>query len=93
MDDKRIKQRIEELVGRYNSLKRSKSLNELESLSEANVRADFVDPLFEILGWNIKDPDEYDRENYIRKVGFADVALKLDGAPVVDEKKSSKRVI
>lgn len=60
MDDKIIKQRIEELVGRYNSLKGSKSLKELESLSEANVRADFVDPLFDILGWNIKDPDKYD---------------------------------
>lgn len=83
MDDEQIKQRIEELVGRYNTLKRSKSPKELEALSEANVRADFIDPLFEILGWKVKDPDEYDREHYVRKVGLADVALKLDGAPVV----------
>jgi len=83
LDDERIKQRIEELVGRYNDLKRSKSSKELEALSEANVRADFIDPLFEILGWKVKDPDEYDREHYVRRVGLADVALKLDGAPVV----------
>jgi len=83
LDDERIKQRIEELVGRYNTLKKSKSPKELEALSEANVRADFIDPLFEILGWKVKDPDEYDREHYVRKVGLADVALKLDGAPVV----------
>ena len=78
-----IRQNIQKLVADYNNLLKSKGRDGLEALSEANVRADFIDPLFEILGWNTRNPDEYDREHYVRRVGLADVALKLDGAPVV----------
>lgn len=79
----RIRQNIQKLVADYNNLLKSKGRDGLEALSEANVRADFIDPLFEILGWNTRNPDEYDREHYVRKVGLADVVLKLDGTPVV----------
>jgi predicted type IV restriction endonuclease len=80
---KGIKEEIAKLTERYNSLKKSKSHKEMGAISEANVRADFIDDLFCILGWKIKNPDEYDRENYVRKVGHADVALKLNKEPVV----------
>jgi Type I restriction-modification system methyltransferase subunit len=74
---------IEKLVDRYKELLRSKGRSWIEDLSEANVRADFIDPLFEILGWNISNPEEYDREYSIKDGGRADVALKIDGKPVI----------
>lgn len=47
--------------------------------SEANVRANFIDPLFDkILGWPIDDGDYYDREQYVRGAGRADIALTVD---------------
>jgi len=83
LDDERIKQRIEELVGKYKAHEKSKSRKEMEALSEANVRADFIDPLFEILDWDVGNPKEYDREYFIgRGGGRADIALKIDNEPV-----------
>lgn len=81
----RIRQDIEKLVKSYRDLKKSKNddIKEMAAISEANVRADFIDGLFEILGWDIRNPDEYDREHFIRGAGFADVALKLDKKPVI----------
>lgn len=83
MDRDQTKQKIEELVKEYTDFEKTRSRKDMDSTSEANVRADFIDPLFEILGWDISNPDEYDREHFIRGTGFADVALKLDGAPVI----------
>ncbi|MCD6207380.1 MAG: hypothetical protein J7J06_05225, partial [Methanosarcinales archaeon] len=77
------KRKVEELVKKYTDLEKTQSRKEMDGISEANVRADFIDPLFEILGWDISDPDEYDREHFIRGTGFADVALKLKGEPAV----------
>jgi len=74
---------IEELVDKYKELLSSKGRSGIEDLSEANVRADFIDPLFEILGWNISNPEEYDREYSIKDGGRADVALKIGGKPVI----------
>ncbi len=80
----RKRQEIEQLVKSYSDLKKSKDDKEMAAVSEANVRADFIDHLFEILGWDIKNPDEYDREYFVgRGAGFADVALKLESKPVI----------
>ncbi|MEA1944097.1 MAG: N-6 DNA methylase, partial [Euryarchaeota archaeon] len=83
MDRDQTKQEIEELVKKYTDFEKTRSRKDMDSISEANVRADFIDPLFKILGWNISDPDEYDREHFIRGTGFADVALKLNNEPTV----------
>lgn len=48
--------------------------------SESNVRANFIDPLFAALGWPIRDPLYYNREEHVRGVGFADIALSIDPA-------------
>ncbi len=77
------KEEIKELIQRYNELKKSKGQKGLAEVSESDVRSDFIDVLFAILGWDIRNPDEYNRENYVRKVGYADVALKIDGKPVM----------
>ncbi len=73
---------VNELVQRYRELKAKKKEKGLKDISEADVRADFIDPLFEILGWNVKDPDEYNREKYVRGAGLADIALMLEERPV-----------
>ncbi|MHC1600179.1 MAG: Eco57I restriction-modification methylase domain-containing protein, partial [Candidatus Methanospirareceae archaeon] len=83
MDRDQAKQKIGELVKEYTDFEKTRSRKDMDSTSEANVRADFIDPLFEILGWDISNPDEYDREHFIRGTGFADVALKLEDAPVI----------
>lgn len=82
-DTSRVRQDIEKLIKSYSDLKKSKNEKEMAAISEANVRADYVDRLFGILGWNIGNPDEYDREHFIRGAGFADVALKLNNKPVI----------
>ena len=83
MNRDQIKQEIEKLIKKYADFEKTRSRKEMDSVSEANVRADFIDPLFEILGWDILNPDEYDREHFIRGTGFADVALKQGDVPVV----------
>jgi hypothetical protein len=54
----------------------------IRELSEANVRKDSIDRLFEQLGWKVRDSNEYDAEKYVRGAGYADVALRIDGRPV-----------
>lgn len=78
ISDAKIRQDLEELLSRYKELASSKSLKEMKEFSEANVRANFIDPLFKILGWKKDDMNEYSRESYIQDVGFADIEIKLD---------------
>jgi hypothetical protein len=77
------KQRIKELIKRYDDFRLSHSPDEMKKITEADIRANYIDPLFEILGWDVKNPDEYNREHYIRSTGFADVALKIENNPVI----------
>jgi predicted type IV restriction endonuclease len=79
----RIRQEIEKLVKSYSDLRKFKNDKEIAAISEANVRADYIDRLFGILGWNTSNPDEYDREHFISGAGFADVALILNKKPVI----------
>ena len=78
-----VKHRLHKLIEKYNQWKRERGERGLRELSEANVRKDFVDPLFEIFGWNVRDSSEYDAEKYVRGTGFADVAIKLDGKSII----------
>ncbi|MDO9537040.1 MAG: N-6 DNA methylase, partial [Thermoplasmata archaeon] len=82
MIDRDIQTKIDALVGEYLSLE-SKKGSKLKEISEADVRASFIDRLFDILGWNIHDVDEYNREKYVRDVGFADITLQIDNEPVI----------
>lgn len=68
---------LQTLIQRYHTLEHP------ELQSEANVRANFIDPLFEALGWPINNPVFYNREEFVRGVGFADIALKTD--PTAEE--------
>lgn len=77
MEKSKVKEKIEGLIEKYENVENRKILN------EANVRKDFIDPLFEALGWNVRDSHEYDAEMYIRGAGYADITLKIDNKPVV----------
>jgi len=63
-----------------------------ESTSEANICANFIDQLFLMLGWDISDVKQYDRNSYVRGAGYADIALKIDNEPeiFVEVKKIGK---
>jgi len=45
-----------------------------QGYNESNTRKDFIEPLFEALGWNVRDREEVDAEKYVRP-GFADYAF------------------
>lgn len=55
--------------------------------SEADVRAGYIDLLFQALGWNVyNDPGQatnYRREGYVRGAGYVDVGLEIRGQPVL----------
>ncbi|MBC7318759.1 Eco57I restriction-modification methylase domain-containing protein [Candidatus Bipolaricaulota bacterium] len=78
MDVEKLKEALKDLIGKYESLdnKRKRSYN------EANVRKDFIDPLFEAFGWNVRDSREYDSEKHSER-GYVDIALKIDDKPVI----------
>ncbi|MDP2660735.1 MAG: Eco57I restriction-modification methylase domain-containing protein, partial [Dehalococcoidia bacterium] len=55
--------------------------------SEADVRAGYIDRLFQALGWNVYnnagETTNYRREGYIRGAGYVDVGLELRGQAVL----------
>ncbi|MEZ4511158.1 MAG: N-6 DNA methylase [Chloroflexota bacterium] len=69
---KQAQEEIEQLIANYRALENP------QLQSEANVRANFIDPLFAILNWPVNDTRYYNREAYVRGAGFADIALQLD---------------
>jgi type I restriction-modification system DNA methylase subunit len=78
-----LAKQIQSLIKKFNVLRMEKGESGMKDLSEANVRKDFIDPLFAALEWRTDDSHEYDAEKYVRGAGFADVALKIEGKPVV----------
>ena len=68
-------------------IKHSTALIEKHStMSERNTISTLIEPLLEVLGWNIRDPDEVQREYPIRigeKTEYVDIALKINNRSVV----------
>lgn len=55
-------------------------------MSESNTISTLIDPLLEVLGWDIRDLDEVHREYPVRvgrKTEYVDIALKIQNKPVV----------
>jgi len=71
-----LKEKPSELLQRY---ERDKT----KPRTEADVSANFIDHLFAALGWDITNPNEYNRQRYVREAGFADIGLLLHGEPRV----------
>lgn len=74
---------IKELIQKYSIRRFELGEKGLKEIGEANIRKDFVDKLFSVLGWKTDDSREYDSENYVRGVGHADVAIKVDAKPII----------
>lgn len=56
------------------------------TMSESNTISTLIEPLLEVLGWNIRDLDEVQREYAIRtgeKTEYVDIALKVENRPVM----------
>ena len=66
--------RIEALVAQYQGL----TPPQRHAYNEANTRKDFIEPLFEALGWNVRNKEEVDAEKLVRP-GFADYAFLQHG--------------
>jgi len=66
--------RIEALVAQYQRL----TPPQRHAYNEANTRKDFIEPLFEALGWNVRSKEEVDAEKLVRP-GFADYAFLQHG--------------
>jgi len=49
-----------------------------QGYNESNTRKDFIEPLFEALGWDVRNKDEVDGEKFVRP-GFADYAFIRHG--------------
>ncbi|MBA7514844.1 hypothetical protein ES705_06879 [subsurface metagenome] len=67
--------KLSKLIEKYDNLTEKE-----REKKEANVRKDFIDPFFEILGWDIRDStNSYEAETNVGKSGIVDVSIKIDG--------------
>lgn len=56
------------------------------TMSEQNTISTLIEPLLEVLGWNIRDPDEVQRGYQIHvgdKLEYVDIALNISNKPVI----------
>jgi type I restriction-modification system DNA methylase subunit len=66
--------KLEGLIAKYRALMAPAR----RGYNEANTRKDFIEPLFEALGWDVRSKDEVDAEKLVRP-GFADYAFLQHG--------------
>jgi len=62
------------------------SIKKYPTMSELNTISTLIEPLLEVLGWNIRDLDEVQRGYPVRigdKTEYVDIALKINNRPVV----------
>jgi adenine-specific DNA-methyltransferase len=76
MDKESVKKRIQELVDKYEAVKKD---GKLKTYSEEDTIQGFILPLFEILGWNIRDKNEVSSQDHIKGSGRPDHTLKING--------------
>lgn len=75
---KKLTAKILELKNQYEDYKKKYGSDGIEKLSEADVKKDFVNPLFDALGWTTTNSWEYDEETYVRHGGFVDISIWID---------------
>lgn len=66
---------IRDLVAKYETL----TASQRRAYNETATRTDFIDPLFEALGWNMHDNAEVAREDRVRRRKRVDYAFKTRG--------------
>ncbi|MDD5317551.1 MAG: N-6 DNA methylase [Candidatus ainarchaeum sp.] len=75
MEKNEARAKLAELVEKY---RRYESAGKLKGLNEADTKAVFIEPLFEALGWDVRNLEEVSREESVLK-GRADYAFRLSG--------------
>ena len=82
MTKQEAKQGIIKLIEKYKDLVREKKVN---SYNEAQTRNEFIETLFEFLGWdmrNLENPNEVTTEESVSR-GRVDLAFRLNNIPVM----------
>ncbi len=82
MTKQEAKEKIAKLVEKYQNLVDTRKVN---SYNEAQTRNEFIEPLFEFLGWdmrNLENPSEVTTEETVSK-GRVDLAFRLNHIPVM----------
>jgi type I restriction-modification system DNA methylase subunit len=80
VDQELAKQKIKALVDKYDTVKKQ---NRISKFNEENTKAEFIEPLFEALGWDVRNtyhPDEVSREEKISK-DRVDYSFRINGIP------------
>ena len=68
------KSKLQKLIEKY---EKEKALGHLKSYTEEDTKKVFIDELFELLGWNIRDRNEITNEENVSK-GFVDYGFRLN---------------
>lgn len=82
MTKQEAKQQIAKLIEKYQRLVDTRKV---KSYNEAQTRNEFIEPLFEFLGWdmrNLENPNEVTTEESVSK-GRVDLAFRLNQIPVM----------
>lgn len=75
MNEDSVKEKIEELVRKYQTAKTS---GKLRTYSEEETKKDFIAPLFEALGWDVRNKNEVSAEES-QSGGRADYGFYING--------------
>jgi len=75
VDKENAKQKIKELVEKYNKL-----VKEGRTLKEEATKIDFILPLFDAMGWGTRDSNEVGKEEKVSKKRV-DYAFRINGIP------------
>lgn len=76
MDKKIVTEKISELVKKY---EKTKFENKLKTYSEEDTIQGFILPLFEALGWDIRNKEEVSSQDHIKGSGRPDHTFKING--------------
>jgi len=76
MDKELTKQNIQKLVDKYEAIKKG---GKLKTYSEEDTIQGFILPLFEILGWDIRNKEEVSSQDHIKGSGRPDHTFKING--------------
>src|SRR3989344_1022200 len=75
--DKEItKQKIQELIEKYET---EKVGNSLKNYTEQDTKNGFIEPLFKALGWDVSDRNEVSLEDHIKGSGRSDYNFRING--------------
>ncbi len=76
MDKEFVKQKIQKLIDKYEVIKKD---GKLKTYSEEDTIQGFILPLFETLGWDIRNKEEVSSQDHIKGSGRPDHTFKING--------------